>query len=74
MNVLGVCSCFFCLPDQSDHLKDVFLSDLFQGTIALELLEQVDQLDAILVPVSGGGLSSGIALAAKHLKPEIRSE
>ena len=43
-----------------------------QGTIGLELLEQVPSLDAILVPVSGGGLIGGIAAAAKGLKPSIR--
>jgi len=43
-----------------------------QGTIALELLEDRPDLAAIVVPLSGGGLISGIALAAKALKPEIR--
>lgn len=43
-----------------------------QGTIGLELLEQVPSLDAILVPVSGGGLIGGIAAAATALKPSIR--
>ncbi|CAF4360927.1 unnamed protein product [Rotaria socialis] len=43
-----------------------------QGTIAVELLEQVPDLDAILVPVSGGGLISGIALYAKRINPNIR--
>jgi threonine dehydratase len=43
-----------------------------QGTIALELLDECPQLDAIVVPVGGGGLISGIALAAKALKPSIR--
>ncbi|GAB4819160.1 hypothetical protein N2152v2_006206 [Parachlorella kessleri] len=42
-----------------------------QGTIALELLEQVPDLDAIIVPVSGGGMLSGIAVAAKALRPGI---
>lgn len=42
-----------------------------QGTVALELLQQVPQLQAIIVPVSGGGLISGIAIAAKALKPNI---
>ncbi len=45
---------------------------LGQGTIAVELLEQVHDLDAILVPVSGGGLISGIALYAKRINPNIR--
>lgn len=43
-----------------------------QGTIALEFLEQVPQLDAIIVPVSGGGMISGIAVAAKAIKPCIK--
>ncbi|GLJ40610.1 hypothetical protein SUGI_0838260 [Cryptomeria japonica] len=42
-----------------------------QGTISLELLEQVADLDAIVVPISGGGLISGVAIAAKALKPDI---
>ncbi|KAL9980712.1 hypothetical protein ACROYT_G009339 [Oculina patagonica] len=43
-----------------------------QGTIAVELLEQVPNLDAIVVPVGGGGMTSGICLAAKALKPDIK--
>ncbi|KAL6182170.1 hypothetical protein ACLB2K_043593 [Fragaria x ananassa] len=44
-----------------------------QGTISLELLEQqVPQLDTIIVPISGGGLISGVALAAKYINPAIR--
>jgi len=36
-----------------------------QGTIALEFLAQVPELDCILVPISGGGMTSGICIAAK---------
>jgi len=43
-----------------------------QGTVALEFLAQVPELDTLVVPVGGGGLISGIAIAAKALKPEIR--
>jgi threonine dehydratase len=43
-----------------------------QGTIALEVLEQEPGLDAIVVPIGGGGLASGVATAAKALKPAIR--
>lgn len=43
-----------------------------QGTIGLEIIEQLDEIDEILVPVGGGGLISGIALIAKILKPSVR--
>ena len=43
-----------------------------QGTIGLELYEQNPDLDAVLVPVGGGGLIAGIALALKTLNPNIR--
>lgn len=43
-----------------------------QGTIGLELYEQNSALDAVLVPVGGGGLIAGIALALKTLKPQVR--
>ncbi len=42
------------------------------GTIGLEILEDLPDTDAILVPFGGGGLSTGIGVAAKHIKPEIR--
>lgn len=43
-----------------------------QGTIGLELLEELPQIDAALVPLSGGGLIAGIALALKSANPHIR--
>ncbi len=43
-----------------------------QGTVALELLEQVPDLQAIIAPVGGGGLIAGVALAARALRPGIR--
>jgi threonine dehydratase len=43
-----------------------------QGTIALEILEEAPGLDALLVAIGGGGLISGVAIAAKALKPSIR--
>jgi threo-3-hydroxy-L-aspartate ammonia-lyase len=43
-----------------------------QGTAALELLQEVGQLDMLLVCLGGGGLISGCAVAAKHLNPKIR--
>ncbi|WP_457590869.1 threonine ammonia-lyase [Geoglobus sp.] len=41
-----------------------------QGTVALELLEQVDGLDAVIVPVGGGGLISGVSAVIKSLSPD----
>ncbi|MFQ5437716.1 MAG: hydroxyectoine utilization dehydratase EutB [Paracoccaceae bacterium] len=43
-----------------------------QGTIALEMLAERPDLGTVIVPLSGGGLAGGIALAAKALKPSIR--
>jgi threonine dehydratase len=41
------------------------------GTIGLELMEDLPDLDAVVVPYGGGGLSSGIASALRHLKPNV---
>lgn len=43
-----------------------------QGTVGLELAEQVEELSVVVVPVGGGGLISGIAVALKTLKPSVR--
>ena len=43
-----------------------------QGTVGLEMLEQVEGLDAVVVPVGGGGLVSGIGLAVKETSPGIK--
>jgi threonine dehydratase len=43
-----------------------------QGTVAVELLEEVPELDLVLCPVGGGGVLSGVAVAAKTLRPEIK--
>jgi threonine dehydratase len=43
-----------------------------QGTVALEMLEDADELDTLVVPVGGGGLIAGIALAASERKPRLR--
>jgi threonine dehydratase len=43
-----------------------------QGTCAMEMLEDVPQLDAMIVPVGGGGLISGCAIAAKAMKPGLK--
>ncbi|XP_075982865.1 L-threonine ammonia-lyase-like isoform X2 [Anticarsia gemmatalis] len=42
-----------------------------QGTVGLEIIEQVPDVDAVLVPVGGGGLIAGVATAIKHLKPHV---
>ena len=43
-----------------------------QGTIGLEILEQVPDVDAVIVPVGGGGLISGVAFAIKQLNPNVK--
>jgi threonine dehydratase len=43
-----------------------------QGTITLEIFEQLPQTNTLIVPLSGGGLFSGVALAAKAIKPEAK--
>ena len=43
-----------------------------QGTLALEILENIDNIDTIIIPIGGGGLISGMATAIKHIKPGIK--
>ena len=43
-----------------------------QGTIGLELLDQLPDLDAVIVPIGGGGLISGVAFALKQLNPKVK--
>ena len=43
-----------------------------QGTIGLEILEQLPDVEQIIVPIGGGGLIAGVACAVKHLKPSCR--
>lgn len=43
-----------------------------QGTIALEILSDLDNIDAIVVPIGGGGLISGIAYTAKQIRPSVK--
>jgi threonine dehydratase len=43
-----------------------------QGTLGIEMLEQVEDLDAVVIPVGGGGLIAGVACAVKEMNPKIR--
>ncbi|WJR68770.1 hydroxyectoine utilization dehydratase EutB [Neorhizobium sp. CSC1952] len=43
-----------------------------QGTLGIEIVEQVPEVDTVLVPLSGGGLAAGVAAAVKGLKPSVR--
>lgn len=43
-----------------------------QGTIGLEIAEQVSNIDAVVVPVGGGGLIGGVATAIKNLSPQTK--
>ncbi|UMM16448.1 hypothetical protein L5515_013453 [Caenorhabditis briggsae] len=61
---------------KDNHLKYINGYDAIdilagQGTIGLEILDQVPDVDTILVPVGGGGLIAGIAVAVKTLKPAV---
>ena len=56
----------------SIHPYDNFDVMAGQGTIALEILEQVPEFDCVIVPIGGGGLISGISLALKELKPSAK--
>lgn len=57
---------YFMVPPYDD--LDIIAG---QGTAGLEILEQLPDVDLVLVPVSGGGLLSGVAAAIKHQRPEI---
>ena len=43
-----------------------------QGTLALEILEDVENIDTVIVPIGGGGLISGMATAIRHINPDIK--
>ncbi len=66
----------FRLKEENDYIFVHPFNDLDviegQGTIALEILEEIPDLDCIIVPIGGGGLISGIAIAAKMINPNIK--
>ena len=43
-----------------------------QGTIALEITKELDDIDAVIVPIGGGGLISGISYTIKSIRPDIK--
>ena len=43
-----------------------------QGTLGLEIVEEVPDLDAVVIPVGGGGLLAGVAVAVKGLHPDVQ--
>ncbi|MDC0932334.1 threonine ammonia-lyase [Arcobacteraceae bacterium] len=43
-----------------------------QGTLALEILDEIENIDMVIVPIGGGGLISGMATAIRHIKPSIK--
>ena len=43
-----------------------------QGTVGLEIMEQNPDIDVILVPIGGGGLITGVSIAAKHMNPDVK--
>lgn len=64
----------FALENEKEFVHPFADDDVIagQGTIALEILEQIPDLKQIVVPIGGGGLISGIAIAAKALNPDIK--
>ena len=60
--------CEFFLFIRFDH-PDILAG---QGTMGLEILEQVPDLDAAVIPVGGGGLIAGVAKAIKTMKPGVK--
>ena len=54
------------------HLYDDDAVIAGQGTIGLEILDQLDDVDAVIVPIGGGGLISGVAFAIKSLRPQCK--
>ena len=51
------------------RIRDVIAG---QGTIGLELVEQLPELETVVIPIGGGGLASGIGLTLRALRPDVR--
>ena len=60
---------FLIIPKNSFDHPDILAG---QGTMGLEILEQVPDLDAAIIPVGGGGLIAGVAKALKTMKPGVK--
>ena len=58
----------FLIINRSDHPHVIS----GQGTMGLEIIDQVKNLDAIVIPVGGGGLLAGVALAVKTVYPNVQ--
>ncbi len=67
-------ACEFQKETQAEFIHPFNDEDVIagQGTIGLEILEQLPELDAVIVPIGGGGLIAGIAFAIKQLKPACK--
>ncbi len=64
----------FCEENQKEFIHPFADDDVIagQGTISLEILEEIKDLKQLIVPIGGGGLISGIAIAAKSINPDIK--
>ncbi len=68
------CATKFAVENNKEFIHPFADDDVIagQGTIALEILEELKDLESIVVPIGGGGLISGIAIAAKSINPSIK--
>ena len=68
------CATKFAIENNKEFIHPFADDDVIagQGTIGLEILEELENLDCIVVPIGGGGLISGIAIAAKSINPNIK--
>lgn len=71
IQVFSICSVIYLVMEVSfryDHPH--ILSG--QGTLGLEIVEEVPDLEAVVIPVGGGGLLAGVAVAVKGLRPDVQ--